>query len=91
MDTSDGPGNAIKGMEDFINEQYPGDPQYVHNQKMCRLPLGHRIRIKTFLELVKEKNKEPKTKVIFRSEQSRGKKYTAGEDSLAGEQLDDDN
>ena len=84
MDTSDDPGNAIKGMEDFINEQYPGDPRYVHNQKMCRFPPGHRIRIKTFVELVKEKNKEPKTEVIFRSKQSRGKKYTAVEDSSAG-------
>ena len=26
IDASDGPGNAIQDIEDFINEQYPGDP-----------------------------------------------------------------
>ena len=71
MDASDGPGNAIQSIEDFINEQYPGDPLYTRGRKVCKFPPGHRIRIKRFVELVKEKNREPESKMTFHIKQSK--------------------
>ena len=40
MDAFDCPGNAIQGIEDFINEQYPGDPLYTRGQKVCKFHLA---------------------------------------------------
>ena len=88
MDASDGPGNAIQGIEDFINEQYPGDPLYTRGRKVCKFPPGHRIRrTKRFVELVKEKNREPESKMTFHIKRSKRMKYTADDDSSASEQL----
>ena len=86
MDASDGPGNAIQSIEDFINEQYPGDPLYTRGRKVCKFPPGHRIRIKRFVELVKEKNREPESKMTFHIKQSKRLKYIADDDSSASEQ-----
>ena len=54
---------------------------------MCKFPPGHRIRIKRFVELVKEKNREPESKMTFHIKQSKRMKYTADDDSSASEQL----
>lgn len=82
MDTSDNPGNSLQGMEDFINEQYPDDPLYLHSGKVCKFPPGHRIRIKKFVELVKEKSKlsqQSKRKLSFQNAKS--KRVKQGDDS----------
>ena len=79
--------NAIQGIEDFINEQYPGDPLHTRGRKVCKFPPGHRIRLKTFVELVNEKNREPESKMSFHIKRSKRMKYTADDDSSASEQL----
>lgn len=55
MNASNKPGNSIDCIEEFINEQHPGENEYTHmNSKKCIFPPGHRNRIAQFIKMTQK-------------------------------------
>ncbi len=72
MDISQGPGNSITVIEEFIEKRYPRDPEYYGFQPSAtyvlpfEFPPGHRLRICKFVQEVRTRvcRQKPKPKPV---------------------------
>lgn len=61
MDTSGKPGNSLQLVEDFINNEHPGDPKFSHGTtagSTFRFLPGHRQSIAKFVQQTKQQEEE---------------------------------
>ena len=61
MDTSGKPGNSLQLVEDFINNEHPGDPKFTHGTTAAstfRFLPGHRQSIAKFVQQTKQQEEE---------------------------------
>ena len=61
MNLSNKPGYSIETIENYINEQFPGDKTYTHfGSNVCKFPPGHKGRINKFVQVIKNEVKKRK-------------------------------
>ena len=51
-------GNSLQTIVNYINEQCPNNPMFTHmGNKVCKFPPGHKLRIKKFIEQIRNELK----------------------------------